>query len=293
MTPRTNFAETAFFRPALRTNAQGEVNIAFTLPESMTQWNFCALAHTQYMDYGRLNATVVARKEFMVEPALPRFMRKGDKTDLPVKVTNLSDKEINAKLQLSLTDAANNATKFNAQQQVTLAPGESKVYTFAYDATKAEGVMVCRTVAEGSGFSDGEEHYLPILTTDVEVTRTLPFSLTEKGVCTLQTDTLFDTKNATHRALSVEISSNPTWYAVTALATLTNQKYCLSADEWATRFYALTIGQYLGKKCPEIKQMAEKKDGVNVEAEKLTALKLEGLTDATRGSCSCQSLYGY
>lgn len=281
VTPRTNFAETAFFRPALRTNAQGEVNIAFTLPESMTQWNFCALAHTQYMDYGRLNATVVARKEFMVEPALPRFMRKGDKTDLPVKVTNLSDKEINAKLQLSLTDAANNATKFNAQQKVTLAPGESKVYTFAYDATKTEGVMVCRTVAEGSGFSDGEEHYLPILTTDVEVTRTLPFSLTEKGVCTLQTDTLFDTKNATHRALSVEISSNPTWYAVTTLATLTNQKYCLSADEWATRFYALTIGQYLGKKCPEIKQMAEKKDGVNGEAEKLTALKLEGLTDAT------------
>lgn len=276
--PRTNFAETAFFRPNLRTNAEGEVSIAFTLPESMTQWNFCALAHTQRMDYGRIDTTVVARKEFMVEPALPRFLRRGDKTELPVKVTNLSDKTVKAQLQLTLTDALSNQQQYNASQKITLAAGESKVFNFVYDASQAEGVLVCRATAQGNGFSDGEEHYLPILTTDVEVTRTLPFSLTQKGTTSLTTDTLFNAANATHRSLSVELSSNPTWYAVTALPALAGSTACLNAIDWATRYYAFTIGQYVAQCNPEIKRLAQAN---GQEAERLAQLKTEGLTDAT------------
>lgn len=278
VTPRTNFAETAFFQPNLRTNAEGEVSIAFTLPESMTQWNFCALAHTQRMDYGRIDTTVVARKEFMVEPALPRFLRRGDKTDLPVKVTNLSSKAIKAQLQLTLTDALNNQPQYNATQSIALAAGETKVFTFAYDTQQAEGVMVCRATAQGSGFSDGEEHYLPILTNDVEVTRTLPFSLTQRGTTTLATDTLFNAPHATHRALSVEVASNPTWYAVTALPALAGSLSSINAIDWATRYYAFSIGQYVAQNNPEVMRLAQADSD---EADKLAALKTEGLTDAT------------
>ena len=278
VTLRTNFAETAFFRPDLRTNAEGEVSIAFTLPESMTQWNFCALAHTQRMDYGRIDTTVVVRKEFMVEPALPRFLRRGDKTDLPVKVTNLSDKAIKAQLQLSLTDALNNKQQYKATQSIALAAGETKVFTFAYDTQQVEGVMVCRATAQGNGFSDGEEHFLPILTSDVEVTRTLPFSLTQRGTLALVTDTLFDTPHATHRALSVELSSNPTWYAVTALPALVGSSSCVNAIEWATRYYAFSVGQYVAQSNPAVMQLAQADSD---EADKLAALKTEGLTDAT------------
>ena len=276
--PRTNFAETAFFRPDLRTNAEGEVSIAFTLPESMTQWNFCALAHTQRMDYGRIDTTVVARKEFMVEPALPRFLRRGDKAELPVRVTNLSDKAVKAQLQLTLTDALSTKQSYNATQPIALAAGETKVFTFAYDAQQAEGVMVCRATAQGSGFSDGEEHYLPILTNDVEVTRTLPFSLTHRGNTTLAIDTLFNSPHATHRALSVELASNPTWYAVTALPALAGSSSCINAIDWATRYYAFSIGQYVAQNHAEVMQLAQ---ADNDEADKLTALKTEGLTDAT------------
>lgn len=179
--PRTNFAETAYFRPALRTNSKGEVVMAFTLPESMTQWNFAALAHDRDMNHGRLDTTVVARKDFMVEPALPRFLRQGDTTDLPVKVTNLSDKAVSATLTLTLGDALNGQLHHKADAKVTLAPGESRVYTFPYQAKGNEGVMVCRAMAQGKGFADGEEHYLPVLTNEVQVTRTLPFSQTKAG----------------------------------------------------------------------------------------------------------------
>lgn len=277
--PRTNFAETAYFRPALRTNSKGEVVMAFTLPESMTQWNFAALAHDRDMNHGRLDTTVVARKDFMVEPALPRFLRQGDTTDLPVKVTNLSDKAVSATLTLTLGDAVNGQLHHKADAKVTLAPGESRVYTFPYQAKGNEGVMVCRAMAQGKGFADGEEHYLPVLTNEVQVTRTLPFSQTKAGALTLRTDTLFNVEGASHRALSVEVSSNPTWYAVTALPALQGTDGCISANDWATRFYALAIGQQVARDNPEIKALASGSSTAELDA--LAKLKAEGLTDLT------------
>lgn len=277
--PRTNFAETAYFRPALRTNSKGEVVMAFTLPESMTQWNFAALAHDRNMNHGRLDTTVVARKNFMVEPALPRFLRQGDTTDLPVKVTNLSGKAVSATLTLTLGDAVNGQLHHKADAKVTLAPGESRVYTFPYQAKGNEGVMVCRAMAQGKGFADGEEHYLPVLTNEVQVTRTLPFSQTKAGVLTLRTDTLFNVEGASHRALSVEVSSNPTWYAVTALPALQGTDGCISANDWATRFYALAIGQQVVHDNPEIKALASGSSTAELDA--LAKLKAEGLTDLT------------
>lgn len=277
--PRTNFAETAYFRPALRTNSKGEVVMAFTLPESMTQWNFAALAHDRDMNHGRLDTTVVARKDFMVEPALPRFLRQGDTTDLPVKVTNLSDKAVSATLTLTLGDAVNGQLYHKADAKVTLAPGESRVYTFPYQAKGNEGVMVCRAMAQGKGFADGEEHYLPVLTNEVQVTRTLPFSQTKAGVLTLRTDTLFNVEGASHRALSVEVSSNPTWYAVTALPALQGTDGCISANDWATRFYAMAIGQQVVRDNPEIKALASGSSTAELDA--LAKLKAEGLTDLT------------
>lgn len=277
--PRTNFAETAYFRPALRTNSKGEVVMAFTLPESMTQWNFAALAHDRDMNHGRLDTTVVARKDFMVEPALPRFLRQGDTTDLPVKVTNLSGKAVSATLTLTLGDAVNGQLHHKADAKVMLAPGESRVYTFPYQAKGDEGVMVCRAMAQGKGFADGEEHYLPVLTNEVQVTRTLPFSQTKAGVLTLRTDTLFNVEGASHRALSVEVSSNPTWYAVTALPALQGTDGCISANDWATRFYALAIGQQVVRDNPEIKALASGSSTAELDA--LAKLKAEGLTDLT------------
>lgn len=277
--PRTNFAETAYFRPALRTNSKGEVVMAFTLPESMTQWNFAALAHDRDMNHGRLDTTVVARKDFMVEPALPRFLRQGDTTDLPVKVTNLSDKAVSATLTLTLGDAVNGQLHHKADVKVTLAPGESQVYTFPYQAKGNEGVMVCRAMAQGKGFADGEEHYLPVLTNEVQVTRTLPFSQTKAGVLTLRTDTLFNVEGASHRALSVEVSSNSTWYAVTALPALQGTDGCISANDWATRFYAMAIGQQVVHDNPEIKALASGSSTAELDA--LAKLKAEGLTDLT------------
>lgn len=290
---RSNFSETALFCPRLRTDSAGGVNISFTLPESMTEWNFTALAYDRTLRHGRIGATVTARKEFMVEPVLPRFVRKGDRTALPVKLTNLSGKAVTADLRLTLSDAlaaAAAGTKAPAaladfRRHVTLAPGEVKVLAFDFAATADAfavvgdaDLLLCRVVAAGEGFSDGEEHYLPVLSDLVEVTRTLPFSLREKGEAVFRTDTLFSSPSAMHRSLTVELASNPTWYAVTALPVLAGDAGSISATEWATRFYALAIGDFLCRKNPEIRRLAAQQTG---EAGILGRLQNEGLTDDT------------
>lgn len=275
---RTRFDETAFFLPTLRTGADGTADIVFTLPESTTRWNVTALAHDRRMNYGQVDTTVTASKEFMVEPALPRFLRAGDRTQIAVKVSNLSRHAVKARLQLTLTDAMDEAHAFCRQQTVSLAAGEIRTYAFDYEAGTESGMLVCRAEAEGGTFADGEERYLPVLGDETEVVRTLPFSMTHSGTLTLLTDTLFNQPSATHRRLTVELSSNPTWYAVSALPVLMEGGRRLSAEEWATRYYALCIGKRLADDNPALRRLTEGNGG---EADALAKIGSSCLTDLT------------
>jgi len=277
--PRTNFAETAFFLPSLQTDAAGEVSLAFTLPETMTQWNFSALAHDQAMNNARLDTSIVVNKTLMVEPALPRFLRTGDKAELPVKVSNLSQKEVRATLSFSLRDALDEAQVVcSEKREVTLAAGESSVLNFAYTPTKDVSLLICRATAEGSGFADGEEHYLSVLSDEVTLTRTLPFSMTERGTYHFQTDTLFNASQTSHRRLTVEASSSPLWYAVSALPALADGGNRLSATEWATRYYALKLGHYAAEKNPALREVVNQRPEEISALQKIKAANLSDLT---------------
>lgn len=279
VTPRTDFNETAYFSPALRTDTDGVAIISFTLPESVTSWRFNALAHTIGMEYGLADTTATASKDFMAVPAVPRFLRQGDRTEIPVTLQNLTARTVNAVVELSLTDALTGKSVYSSRQKVGVEGGKSLVANFPYSANTEPGVLICRAVATGSGHSDGEEHYLPVLSSLTEVTRTLPFSLDKAGSTSLRLDTLFSAKGAAHRSLTVEVTSNPLWYAVSCLPALaTTEGDCLSATDWAERLYALCIGNKIGRDNPAIRQTLEASPG---ETDELARLKTEGLTDET------------
>lgn len=274
---RKNFAETAFFRPCLETDQKGNVSIAFTLPESMTQWNFKAMAHDEQMNNARIDTNLVVRKDFMVEPSLPRFLRKGDVALLPVNVTNLTNKAISATVEMVLTTAEGGTCIFKQAQKVSIEAGRTNVCTFSFDThNTTEGMLVCKTMAQGNGFSDGEENYLPILTNQVEVVRTLPFTLTEKGIKKWQIDTLFDAKNATHRTLTVEGYANPTWLAAMALPALVQTDNLIGSNDWATQLYALALGHSVVKQNPALQQMAQLRLG---ELQQITEQKADNFAD--------------
>ncbi|MBP3227273.1 MAG: hypothetical protein J6M53_00665 [Bacteroidaceae bacterium] len=252
--PRTNFSETAFFFPALRTEEDGGVTLAFTLPESLTQWNFRALAHTADMRVGTLDTFCVARKEFMVEPALPRFVREGDRAQIPVTVRNLTDKALGGTLLLQLLDATGDKVLLRQTLRFDAPAGGSEVQTFDVDATQlaGQGITVCRITGKSGLYGDGEEHYLPVLSAREQVTRSLAFTLTDHTPVTLRTDTLWSRSTAmADRQLTVEVSSNPAWYVVNALPVLADQP-CHTATQWAERLYAIVLARHIADQNPAI-----------------------------------------
>lgn len=275
---RTNFDETAFFKPALTCDENGVATLSFTLPESTTEWNVMALAYDRNLNHGRLDTTVIARKEWMVQPAMPRFLRQGDAGSLPVSISNLTGSDHKAQLTLTLVEAVSGKVCHTQSMAVEVPAGGTRTFSLPMDNKLEAGVYICRVTAAGKGYSDGEEHYLPVLSTDVEVTRTLPFSLHDKGDRTLRIDTLFNVSGSTHRTLTMELSSNPVWYAVSALPVLADGSQCLSATQWATRYYALGIGRRIASDNPEIRRIIS---SYPAEADALAALQTEGLTDAT------------
>lgn len=273
---RKNFAETAFFRPNLQTDENGEVSIAFTLPESTTQWNFRALAHDEAMNNGRMDTSIVVNKEFTIVPSMPRFVREGDQVVIPVNVTNLSVKALKAMVEMVMTADETGKSIFRKKQTVSVGPDQTAVCTFSFDAKGVDGMLVCRTVAEAGNFSDGEEHYLPVLSRQTEVTRSLPFSLTEKGISSWRTDTLFYASDATHKQLTIEMYANPTWLAALALPALAKTEDVVCTYDWASRLYGMVLGQSVIKQNPTLVETAL------LHADELEATaeaKAEGMTD--------------
>ena len=174
---RQNFNETAFFFPRLHTDAQGVVTLRFTLPESLTQWNFDAFAHDAQFNTGLLSDKVVVRKLLSAEAALPRFLREGDRTEIPITVRNLSEKRAQGKVFLTLVDAETQRTLKTLSQKFDLAAGAALHHAFAYEVPDGLSRIVARVVAKSTEFSDGEERELPILSRRIELTHAVPFTV--------------------------------------------------------------------------------------------------------------------
>lgn len=161
---RENFAETAFFYPQLRTNEKGEVSISFVLPESLTRWTFMGLAHTRNVDYGKIEATATASKEFMLQPNMPRFVRVGDKANIAASLMNLSDKGVKGTVRMELFNPETEKVFYSQKQKFDVKGGETGHVNFTFEVSDKYAVMACRMVADGDTFSDGEQRYIPVLT---------------------------------------------------------------------------------------------------------------------------------
>jgi len=91
---RKNFQETAFFYPNLRTDEQGKIEIAFTIPESLTKWKMMGIAHTKDLKIGKITRSLITQKKLMVNTNPPRFLREKDTIVFSSKINNLDNSNI-------------------------------------------------------------------------------------------------------------------------------------------------------------------------------------------------------
>ena len=224
---RENLNETAFFYPALESDNQGNVAINFTLPESVTTWKFMGLAHDKEMRNGCLVDEAVAQKTVMVQPNMPRFLREGDKSCIVVKLFNTSDKKVNGNARMQILDAETQKVVWQKTQGYRIDAEGSATVSFDVQGLK-EGVYINKVVAAGNGYSDGEQHYLPVLSNRELVVNTLPITLHQPGEQSFDLSKLFlnkegkQAKGAEDAKVTIEYTNNPSWLMVKALPAISN-----------------------------------------------------------------------
>ena len=248
---RENMNETAFFYPALESDNNGNVAIRFTLPESVTTWKFMGLAHDKEMRNGLLVDEAVAQKTVMVQPNMPRFLREGDKSSIVVKLFNTSDKKVSGNTRMQILDPETNKVVWQKTQNYSIDAEGSATISFDVQGLK-EGVYINKVVAAGNGYSDGEQHYLPVLSNRELVVNTLPITLHQKGEQNFDLSKLFlnkegkQAKGAEDAKVTIEYTNNPSWLMVKALPAISNPDE-EDAISLMSAIYANTITTHIQK----------------------------------------------
>ena len=271
---RENLNETAFFYPSLMTDKNGDVSLKFTLPESITTWRFLGLATDKDVRFGMLEGEVVAKKDVMIQPNMPRFLRSGDKGQIAARIFNTGEKNVKGTATIELLEPETEKVVYSQNTPFSVETGKTAAVSFdvdaASDAIAGHSLLICRVLASGNGFSDGEQHYLPILPDYELVINTVPFTQHGAGTKTIDLTKLFgssdntrlsansqlSTLNSQLSSLTVEYTNNPAWMMIQTLPTVATslEKNAISQ---AAAYYANSLADHLLKQSPNIKTTIE------------------------------------
>jgi uncharacterized protein YfaS (alpha-2-macroglobulin family) len=274
ISPRTNLNETAFFFPHLLSDAQGNVTLEFTMPEALTKWRFMALAHDKELRSGTLQDSIVTAKDLMIQPNPPRFLREGDIIEFTAKVTNQTNKPMQGTVALHLNDAideTNVDSKFGnekPEQNFELGANESKSYLWRIKVPEEARPILFKTVAQSEKVSDGEQAMLPVLSNKVLVSEAIPLPIRGKTTKEFEFKKLIESAGSPtirHQSLTVQMTSQPAWYAVLALPYLMEYPYDCS-EQTFNRLYANSLARHIAKSDPKIAKVFETWKNLQPEA---------------------------
>ncbi|MBX9449493.1 MAG: hypothetical protein KL787_07160 [Taibaiella sp.] len=262
---RTNFRETAYFYPDLKTDEDGNVVLRFTLPESLTRWKMMAYAHTRDMKTGFLEGSIISQKELMVQPNMPRFFRQNDEVILSTKVSNLSEKDLTGKVWIEMIDPESKLPLeepfqlTHKQHSFALPEGNTREYSWTLKVPSDRvGPVLVRIRAQAGNFSDGEEHLVPVLTNRVFVTESMVLSVSGSGEAHYDWKQFRENQSSslTHYGYTFEYTANPAWYAVQALPYLMEYPYDCS-EQMFNKVYANALAHKIVASHPNIRTTFE------------------------------------
>jgi hypothetical protein len=266
---RKNLNETAFFFPKLISDKDGIVRMEFTMPEALTKWKFLGFAHDKEMRSGFLSDSMVTVKDLMVQPNPPRFLREGDKIEFTVKVSNQSPTIQKGMVRLTFHDSrTNQSVDRELGNKVTdlnfeIPAKQSRTYSWKISVPDDQGVITYKAVGGTGKISDGEEGYLPVLSRRIFVTESMPLPIRgaqtkkfnfEKLVASGNSDTI------KHKNFTVQMVSNPSWYAVMALPYLMEFPHECS-EQTFNRLYANSLAREIANSDPKIRRIFDQWKG--------------------------------
>ncbi|MHB0856920.1 MAG: Ig-like domain-containing protein [Anaerolineae bacterium] len=154
---REDLPDTAFWAPAVRTDANGRATVTVDLPDNLTTWRLTAQAVTAQTKVGRTTHDIVSTLDVLIRPITPRFMVVGDKPVLGAVVHNNTRQALDVDVHLD----AQGLEVANAQQTVSVpARGRTTVHWPA--EVGATDTAVLRFSADADRYADAIQLNLPV-----------------------------------------------------------------------------------------------------------------------------------
>jgi len=261
VTLRTDMNPTGLFE-YLITDSTGMATVRFNAPQLLTRWKLQGIAFNDSLRTGRIERTVTTRKQIMVEPAAPRFLRQGDRMVFTVKVSNLTDEEVTAKTSLTLTDAVTgkplNIIEGAQSKTVSIPAGGNAGTGFTINVPAGITAVTYLITAQTTGHSDGMQETIPVLSNRTQVVQALSLFNNGNEKRTFRFEELNKARSntMTDEQLTLEYSASPIWYAVQALPSM------IRVDDPSNlrllhSFMGAAISESLSSRYPAIRQMLD------------------------------------
>ena len=198
-----------------------------------------------------------------VRTAYKKFLQRLEFT---VKVTNMTEKEQTGKVQLTFADAL---TKDNVddllgnvdlEKPFTVPAKQSHTYSWRVSVPDGLGFLTYKATGGTDKVTDGEQAMLPVLSRRIFVTESLPLPIRGAKTQAFNFKKLVDSAKSDsikHERFTVQMVSNPNWYAVMALPYLMESPHPSTMSTF-TRLYANGLAHHIAGSDPRIRQVFDK-----------------------------------
>jgi len=158
---RTDFNPLAIFSPQEKTNADGNVRVAFELPDNLTRYRIMAIAADPGGKmFGSSESNLTARLPLMVRPSMSRFLNFGDQFEIPVVLQNQTDEDLTTEIVI---EGSNLELTENQGLRVTI-PANDRIEVRFPGKTTLAGQAYLQVAAVSGGMSDAVQISLPVYT---------------------------------------------------------------------------------------------------------------------------------
>lgn len=259
---RKDFNETAFFYPDLRTDENGICSFTFTMPDALTRWNLKLLAYSKDLKVGNFEKTILTQQPLMIMADMPRFVYDEDTLWIAANVINLSEESLTPTAKLEVFDENNNPIKLilsdNNINMEPIAAGRSQSVRWKVAMQKDLNPLTFRFSAITDGFSDAEQHLLPVLSTDIFLTQT--YSLTVEANTLKEYDFNIGNEGVRNHDVKLDFNANPVFYVIQALPYIAegDEKYATTAFN---RYFVNKMAQEIVASNPNIEEMLAEHEG--------------------------------
>lgn len=256
----------AFWLPSLVSDAEGNIDIVFTVPNALGTWSFRALAWTAAAQTSELSLEAVASKPVMVQPNLPRFLRQGDVATVLATVYNNSGAAADIATTVELFDVEAGAVYATRTFENRIEADASALVPFDIEVPTDKSAVGYRVRANLGKYSDGEQALIPILSSSATVIESTEFYLNPDESKPFE----LSIPAAKDASLTLQYCQNPIWTVVRAMRGLGSQDGSSVPVLVSKLFSALTAKAIVGGNPDIAKTISEWKN--NPEEDALTSM---------------------